>query len=324
MKLQQLRYIVAMVRHNLNVSQTADALYTSQPGVSKQIRALEDELGVELFERRGKQVVSLTEAGERVVALANEALSAVDAIRTAGREFANPHVGELAIATTHTQARYVLPPVIEGFRDAYPHVALRLHQGTPAQIAEMVLGGEADLAISTEGGALFDDLIQLPCYRWNRSLLVPAGHPLQRLHALGELTLEALSQYPIVTYTFGFTARSRLDTAFVERGLSPNVVLSASDVEVIRTYVALGLGVGIVATLAVPPDTPAGDTLVALDASGLFQPSTTNVALARGSRLRGYTYDLIERFAPHLVRETVDAALSGEPVSIDPSRLPLR
>ena len=311
-----------MVRHNLNVSQTADALYTSQPGVSKQIRALEEELGVELFERRGKQIVSLTEAGERIVSLANDALNAVEAIRTAGREFANPHVGELSIATTHTQARYVLPPVVEAFREAYPHVALRLHQGTPAQIAEMVLSGDADLAISTEGAQHFDDLIQLPCYRWNRSLLVPSGHPLQRLNALDGLTLEAVSQYPIVTYTFAFSGQSKLDQAFASRGLLPRVALSASDVEVIRTYVALGLGVGIVATLAV--EDGSSDGLVALDASALFEPSTTQVVLTRGARLRGYTYDLIQRFAPHLDRDTVDAALAGDAVELDLASLPVR
>jgi len=222
MKLQQLRFVVAMVRHNLNVSQTAEALFTSQPGVSRQIRALEEELGVELFERRGKQIVSLTEAGERVVQLATEVLQGVDSIRTTGREFANPNVGELAIATTHTQARYVLPPVIEHFRDRYPHVALRLHQGTPAQIAEMLAGGDADLAISTEGSHL-DDCVLLPCYRWNRSLLVPDGHPLQRIHRLDGVTIEALGQYPIVTYTFGGRCGARRDPP----GNGPGVATAA-------------------------------------------------------------------------------------------------
>lgn len=322
MNLQQLRYVVAMVRHKLNVSQTAEALYTSQPGISKQIRALEDELGVELFERRGKQIVRLTDAGERVVSLAADALKSVEAIRVAGREFANPHVGDLSIATTHTQARYVLPPVIQTFRESYPHVVLKLHQGTPAQIAEMVMGGDVDIAISTEGGELFEDLIRLPCYRWNRSLLVPDGHPLQRLHALGGLTIEALSQYPIVTYTFGFSGQSKLDDAFLARGLAPRVVLSASDVEVIRTYVAMGLGVGIVATIAV--ETSSADGLIALDASNLFEPSTTQVVMRIGTRLRGYTYDLIQQFAPQLDREVVDSALTGDVPVIDLADLPIR
>jgi len=321
MKLQQLRFVVAMVRHNLNVSQTAEALFTSQPGVSRQIRALEEELGVELFERRGKQIVSLTEAGERVVQLATEVLQGVDSIRTTGREFANPNVGELAIATTHTQARYVLPPVIEHFRDRYPHVALRLHQGTPAQIAEMLAGGDADLAISTEGSHL-DDCVLLPCYRWNRSLLVPDGHPLQRIHRLDGVTIEALGQYPIVTYTFGFDGHSKLDQAFSERGMSPRVALSASDVEVIRTYVRLGLGVGIVASLAA--EQCESDGLVALDASTLFKPSTTHIVLPRGARLRGFTYDFIQAFAAHLSREQVDAALDGTLPAMDPESLPLR
>lgn len=322
MKLQQLRYIVAMVRHNLNVSQTADALHTSQPGVSKQIRALEEELGVELFERRGKHILRLTDAGDRVVALATDVLKGVESIRTAGSEFANPHVGELSIATTHTQARYVLPTVIKSFREAYPHVALKLHQGTPAQIAEMVVGGDADIAISTEGDAHFDDLVQLPCYRWHRALLVPEGHPLQRLDALDGVTLEALSQYPIVTYTFGFNGQTVLDLAFAERGLKPRVALSASDVEVIRTYVSMGLGVGIVARMAVA-ETHA-DGLVPLDASKLFAPSTTQVVLARGTRLRGYAYDFIHSFANHIDRDTVDSALSGGQVDVNLERLPIR
>ncbi len=322
MKLQQLRYIVAMVRHDLNVSQTAEALFTSQPGVSKQIRALEDELGVELFNRRGKQIVSLTDAGERVVELASDVLQGVESIRTVGRELANPNVGELAIATTHTQARYVLPPVIAQFREAYPHVSLQLHQGTPSQIAEMLAGGDVDFAISTEGQAHFEDMALLPCYRWSRAVLVPDGHPLHRLHRLDGITVEALAQYPLVSYTFGVDAQSTLGKAFAERGLKPHIALSASDVEVIRTYVKLGLGVGVVARLAVD-DSPR-DGLVALDASAVFPPSTTHIVLPRGAALRGYSYDFIQTFAAHLDRDCVDAALSGGQPTIDVDALPLR
>lgn len=306
MKLQQLRYIVAMLRHDLNVSQTADALYTSQPGVSKQIRLLEDEIGVEIFQRSGKQITQVTPAGERIIEIADAILQQVEDIRTVGREHANPNVGELRIATTHTQARYVLPPVIEQFRERYPHVVLHMHQGTPAQIAEMAAGGEVDFAIATEGMALFSDLVMLPCYHWHRAILVPEGHPLQKIDALDGLTLEALATYPLVTYVFGFGGQSKLDQAFKMRGLRPNVVLTASDADVIRTYVKLGLGVGIVAELSVAES--AGEGLVALDADQLFAHSTTHIAFRKAASLRGYMYDFIELFAPHLGKAVVEQA----------------
>lgn len=306
MKLQQLRYIVAMMRHDLNVSQTADALFTSQPGVSKQIRQLEDEIGVEIFQRSGKQITQVTPAGERIIEIATSVLQQVEDIRTVGREHANPNVGELRIATTHTQARYVLPPIIEKFRDRYPHVVLHMHQGTPAQIAEMAASGQVDFGIATEGMGLFADLVMLPCYHWHRAILVPEGHPLQKIDALDGLTLEALSTYPLITYVFGFTGESKLDKAFKMRGLRPNVVLTASDADVIRTYVKLGLGVGIVAELSVAE--PGNDGLVALDADRLFSHSTTHIAFRKAAKLRGFMYDFIELFAPHLDKAMVDQA----------------
>jgi len=305
-KLQQLRYIVAMMRHDLNVSQTADALFTSQPGVSKQIRLLEDEIGVEIFQRSGKQITNVTPAGERIVEIADAILQQVEDIRTVGREHANPNVGELRIATTHTQARYVLPPVIEKFRERYPHVVLHIHQGTPAQIAELAASGQVDFAIATEGMSLFADLVMLPCFHWYRAILVPVGHPLQKIDALDGLTLEALSTYPLVTYVFGFSGQSKLDDAFKRRGLRPNVVLTASDADVIRTYVRMGLGVGIVAELAVAES--AGEGLVALDADQLFEHSTTHIAFRKSAKLRGFMYDFIELFSPHLTQSMVDEA----------------
>jgi len=307
-KLQQLRYIVAMVRNDLNVSQTADALFTSQPGVSKQIRQLEDEIGVEIFQRTGKQVTSVTNAGERIIALADSILQQVDDIRTVGQEHANPNVGELRIATTHTQARYVLPPIIAKFRDSYPHVSLHIHQGSPAQIAEMAASGIVDFAIATEGGALFSDLVILPCFHWHRSILVPTGHPLQKIDALDGLTLEALSSYPLVTYVFGFSEQSKLDQAFKAANIKPNVVMTAADADVIRTYVRMGLGVGIVAELAVAEGP--GEGLVALDADRLFDTSTAHIAFRKGASLRGYMYDFIELFAPHLKQQTVEEAVA--------------
>ena len=244
MKLQQLRYIWEVAHHDLNVSATAQSLYTSQPGISKQIRLLEDELGVEVFARSGKHLTRVTPAGERIITTAGEILRKVESIKQIAQEFSNEKKGTLSIATTHTQARYALPPVISSFIKQYPEVALHMHQGTPTQIAEMAADGTVDFAIATEGLELYNDLVMMPCYRWNRCVIVPQGHPLSKLP---KLTLEALAEHEIVTYTFGFTGRSKLDEAFSHRGLTPKVVFTAVDADVIKTYVRLGLGVGIVA-----------------------------------------------------------------------------
>ncbi|WP_072821841.1 HTH-type transcriptional regulator CysB [Modicisalibacter ilicicola] len=310
MKLQQLRYIWEVSRHNLNVSATAQSLFTSQPGISKQIRLLEDELGVEIFARSGKHLTRITPAGQAIVDLAGEVLRTVDIIKQVAQEHSNERRGSLSIATTHTQARYALPPVISEFTRKYPDVALHMQQGTPKQIAQMVSEGQADFAICTEALELFNDLVLLPCYRWNRCVLVPRGHPLTQVD---ELTLEGLAEYPLVTYVFGFTGRSQLDDAFRSRGLKPNVVLTAADADVIKTYVRLGLGVGIVAHMAVDADVDVD--LVPIDASHLFESSTTKIAIRRGTFMRGYMYDFVQRFAPHLDRDTVDTALAAGPRS---------
>ncbi len=299
MKLQQLRYIWEVSRNGLNVSATAQALYTSQPGISKQIRLLEDELGVEIFARSGKHLTRVTEPGERIIKTAGEILRKCENIKQIGQEFSNERVGTLSIATTHTQARYALPKVISAFMQEYPDVALHMHQGTPAQIAEMAADGTVDFAIATEGMDKFNDLIMMPCYRWNRSVVVPKGHPLTKLP---KLTLEALAEFPIVTYVFGFTGRSKLDEAFSQVELEPKVIFTAADADVIKTYVRLGLGVGIVAGMAV--DELQDQDLVALDASHLFESSVTKIGFRRGTFLRGFMSDFIERFAPHLDRET--------------------
>ncbi|GAB2794138.1 HTH-type transcriptional regulator CysB [Halomonas shantousis] len=308
MKLQQLRYIWEVTRHNLNVSATAQSLFTSQPGISKQIRLLEDELGVEIFARSGKHLTRVTPAGEAIIELAGKVLSTVDNIKHVAQEHSDERRGSLSIATTHTQARYALPPVIREFRQKYPDVALHMQQGTPKQIAQMVSEGQADFAICTESLELFNDLILLPCYRWNRCVLVPKDHPLAQL---GELTLERLAEYPLVTYLFGFTGRSQLDDAFRAGELTPNVVLTAADADVIKTYVRLGLGVGIVAHMAIDPQTD--DDLAVLDASHLFASSTTKIGIRRGTFMRGYMFDFVQRFAPHLDRDTVEAALAAGP-----------
>ncbi|MEO0442275.1 MAG: HTH-type transcriptional regulator CysB [Pseudomonadota bacterium] len=305
MKLQQLRYIWEVAHHDLNVSATAQSLYTSQPGISKQIRLLEDELGVEIFSRSGKHLTRITPAGEAILKTTGEILRKVESIKQVAQEFSNDKKGSLSLATTHTQARYVLPKVIKGFIDRYPEVALHMHQGTPMQISEMAADGTVDFAIATEAMELFSDLIMMPCYQWNRAIVVPKDHPLCQL---SELTLEEVSKHPIVTYVFGFTGRSKLDEAFMERGLVPRIVFTAADADVIKTYVRLGLGVGIIAKMAFSEEL---DTdLVALDASALFKPSITKIGFRRGTFIRGFMYEFIESFAPHLSRNMVEEAFS--------------
>ncbi len=305
MKLQQLRYIWEVAHHDLNVSATAQSLYTSQPGISKQIRLLEDELGVEIFSRSGKHLTHITPAGEEVIKLAGEVLRKVESIKQVALEFSDERKGSLAIGITHTQARYALPPVISDFMQRFPDVSLHMHQGTPMQISEMAADGTVDFAIATEALSLFNDLIMMPCYRWNRSIVVPKDHPLTKVK---ELTLKDVAEFPIVTYVFGFTGRSKLDEAFESENLKPKVVFTAADADVIKTYVRLGLGVGIVAHMAVDPQVDSD--LVALDASHLFKPSVTKIGFRRGTYIRGYMYDFIESFAPHLTRERIDAAIA--------------
>ncbi|WKE66966.1 HTH-type transcriptional regulator CysB [Gallaecimonas kandeliae] len=304
MKLQQLRYIVEVRNNNLNVSATAESLYTSQPGISKQVRMLEDELGVQIFGRSGKHLTHVTAAGKAIINIAEEMLDKADAIRAVAFEHTQPDRGKLHIATTHTQARYALPPVIRRFIDRYPKVSLHMHQGTPTQIAEAVVRGEADFAIATEALHLYDDLIMLPCYHWNRSIVVKKDHPLAQLSQVG---IEELAKYPIVTYVFGFTGRSDLDEGFAKKNLEPQIVFTATDTDVIKTYVRLGLGVGVIASMAFDPELDSD--MVAIDASHLFRASTTKIGFRKSSFLRGYMYDFIEGFAPHLTRAVVDEAL---------------
>ncbi len=305
MKLQQLRYIWEVAHHDLNVSATAQSLYTSQPGISKQIRLLEDELGVEVFARSGKHLTHITPAGEAILQTAGEVLRKVESIKQVAQEYSNEKKGSLSIATTHTQARYALPETISSFIERYPEVSLHMHQGTPMQISEMAADGTVDFAIATEALELFSDLVMMPCYRWNRCILVPRNHPLAQI---SELSLEDVAAHPIVTYVFGFTGRSRLDEAFIARGLVPKVVFTAADADVIKTYVRLGLGIGIVAAMAY--DETVDSDLVALDAAHLFGSSITKIGCRRGTFLRGYMYDFIEDFAPHLTRELVTEAFS--------------
>ena len=306
MNLQQLRYLCAIVDNGLNVSDAADALYTSQPGISKQVRQLEDELGLRVFVRQGKRLTALTPAGEIVVATARRALREIANLKRVADEFRSEDTGVLAIATTHTQARYVLPPVLSQFAARFPNVRLVLHQGNPVQVADQTLAGESDVGIATEALGDYPELVALPCHRWNRGVLVPRGHPLA---AVRPLTLEALAQHPIVTYDFAFTGRSAMNAAFAAKGLEPNVVLTALDSDVIKTYVELGMGIGIVAQMAYDRAKDTGFEM--LDASHLFASSTTRLALRKGVFLRGFVYDFIALFASQYTRAAVDAALEG-------------
>ncbi|HYG54876.1 MAG TPA: HTH-type transcriptional regulator CysB [Burkholderiales bacterium] len=307
MKLQQLRYLTEVARRGLNVSEAAEALHTSQPGVSKQIRALEDELGVQVFARHGKRLVSVTEPGKAVIAIAERILAEAQNLKRAGDEFANEKLGRLIVAATHTQARYALPRAVAVFKRRYPSVELHIHQGNPTQICEQVLAGEADMAVATEMIDTYPELVSLPVYQWNRCVVVPPQHPLLKA---GALTLEKLAEYPIVTYDFAFANRSLVQKAFESRGLAPNVVLSAQDADVIKTYVELGLGVGILAKMAFDPKRDR--TLRAIDASHLFESSTTRLGVKRGAYLRRYAYEFIEMFAPHLPRAVVERTVQGE------------
>ncbi|NKF23269.1 HTH-type transcriptional regulator CysB [Solimonas marina] len=301
MKLRQLHYIHEVARRGLNVTAASEALFTSQPGVSKQIRLLEEELGVDIFVRNGKHLSEITPAGQRILEYTQRLIGEIDNIKRVADEFHDADRGELAIATTHTQARYALPAVVQPFRQRYPKVSLHLHQGSPPQIAKMASEGQADFAIATEAMHLFENLVMLPCYHWNRAVLVPPDHPLA---ATSRLTLQDIAAHPIITYTFGFTGRSKLDQAFIAIGLRPDVVLTAVDADVIKTYVRLGLGIGIVASMAY--DAQADRDLVALPVDHLFEDSVTHIGFRRSLFLRGFMYEFLQLFAPHLTREVVD------------------
>ncbi len=295
MNFQQLRFVREAVRRNLNLTEVANVLYTSQSGVSKQIKDLEDELGVDIFVRRGKRLTGLTEPGKAVHRLIERMLLDAENLRRVARQYADEDTGHLVVATTHTQARYALPKVVRQFTEVFPKVHLALRQGSPRQIAQMLIDGEADIAISTEALDRHADIVAFPCYSWHHVVVVPKQHPLV---GRSDLTLEDVAEYPIVTYDRDFTGRSHVDEAFAQAGALPDVVLTAIDADVIKTYVELGMGVGIVAAMAYDPKR---DTeLVALDTQHLFTASTTRVGVRRGAILRAYAYRFIEMFAPQL------------------------
>jgi len=305
MKLRQLQYVTEVIKNGMNVTAAADTLFTSQPGVS-QIKRLEEELGVIIFERSGKHINGLTPEGELLAERFELILDEVDNVKRLADDFSHPDSGMLSIATTHTQARYVLPPVINEFRKRYPNVQLQINQGTPEQIASLTDTGKADIGIATEALELFDNLILLPCYRWNRCVMVPKGHPLMKESLL---SLEAISKYPIVTYTFGVADRSVINRAFTKLGLDLNVVLTAADAEVIKTYVRNGMGIGICARMSY--DSAQDGDLGVLDAGHLFDSSVTSLAIRKNAVLREYVYEFISIFASHLSKEVVNQALSA-------------
>ena len=308
MNFQQLRSVREALRCGFNLTEVAKVLHTSQPGVSRQIRELEEELGVDLFVRVGKRLTSLTEVGALIVPIVENILKDAESLKRAGEEFTQQAAGRLSIATTHSQARYALPGAVRDFRQRYPQVTLNLHQGTPDQVAQMLLSGEADIGIATEALATYDALVALPCFRWTHSVIVPPGHAL--LDG-APLTLERLAQHPIITYNPGYTGRTHIDEAFDKAGIEFELVITAMDADVIKTYVGLGLGVGIVASIAF--DDERDHDLRAIDARHLFEINLTKIAVRRGAFLRSYVYDFIETFASSLKRDAVERAMATAP-----------
>ena len=304
MKFHQLRYVSEVVKQGLNISLAADVLHTSQPGVSKQIQLLEDELNMQIFERHGKRLTGITEPGRNIVELAERVMRDMENIKRVGDEFSHEDIGTLTIATTHTQARYRLPAAVKAFMERYPQVKLNIHQGNPTQVAEQVQSGEADIGIATEAISHYDKILCLPAYQWNRCVVVPHGHPLTKDVPL---TLKKLTAYPLITYDFAFTGGSLVSRVFEQEGLAPNVVLTAIDADVIKTYVGLGLGVGLLANMAYDAERDAN--LVAIDAKHLFPDSTTFVGIRRDAYLRKFAYDFIQLLAPSFDRKAVTEAL---------------
>jgi LysR family cys regulon transcriptional activator len=306
MNFQQLRSIREATRCGFNLTEVANALFTSQPGVSRQIRELEEELGVDIFERNGKRLIGLTDPGKEILQIIDRLLLEAENLQQAGQEYSGKKSGTLTIAATHTQARYVLPKAVRTFRSDFPDVRIALQQSSPEHIAEWVLSGKADIGIATEGLSQFEDLVSFPCYTWHHMIVVPEGHPLLGSHPV---SLADLAAYPLITYDVGFTGRSHIDDAFSKAGIATDIVLTAMDSDVIQQYVSLGLGVGLVASMAVEAQRNNG--LQAIEASHLFSPNVTRLAVRRGAYLRSYIYDFILQFAPALTRADIQAALQS-------------
>lgn len=307
MNLHQFRFVREAVRQNFNLTEAARALFTSQPGVSKAIIELEEELGIDIFSRHGKRIRGLTEPGKQVLKSVEVILQEIEGLKRIGKEFAAQDSGSLTIATTHTQARYSLPSVVQAFAQKFPKVRLSLLQGNPKQVAEMVLSGQADLGIATEAIADIDGMVSMPCFQWEHMVVVPAEHPLLKSKAI---TLEEIAQYPLITYDTAFAGRNKIDMAFTRRALKPDVLLEAIDADVIKTYVELGMGVGIIAGLAF--DAVRDVNLRAIPVGHLFGTNVSRVALKQGAYLRSYVFTFIEIMAPSLSRKLVEQVLAGD------------
>ncbi len=324
MKLQQLRYLVAIAENGLNITAASEQLYTSQPGVSKQLKLLEEELGLRLFSRNGKTLDGITYAGRLVLEKAKSILRDVDNIKRLSEELQNEQGGSLSIGTTHTQARYVLPDILRKFRETYPDVQLNLHQGTNDQIDEWMKSGHVDFAIASSAAPRRNNMVTLPCYLWDMALLVPKDHPLTKLN---EINLEQLVRFPVVTYLFSSTDRSTLVDAFHKEGLKPDIAITARDADVIKTYVREGLGIGFVASMAFDP--VQDSDLVAISTHDILPTYTTWIGFREDHYLRSYMYDFVELLAPPLERRVVDEAIrqfreKGEITNIDKNQLPYR
>jgi LysR family cys regulon transcriptional activator len=310
MNFQQLRIIREAVRRDFNLTEVANALFTAQSGVSKHIKDLEDELGIELFVRRGKRLLGLTEPGKELATIVERMLLDAENVKRLAEQFSNKESGKLTVATTHTQARYALPSVVAQFKSLFPKVHLALHQGSPEEIVSLLRSGEADIGIATEALAGDPDLASFTWYDWRHSLVVPQGHPLS---SSNPVSLADLAEYPPITYHEGFTGRAQIDRAFAEAGLAPDIVMSALDADVIKTYVELGLGVGIVASVAFHPTKDAG--LIRLEGPEAFVTNTTRIAIRKGHYLRGFAYRFVDLCAPaiteSLMREAVTPSLDS-------------
>ena len=311
MNFQQLRSIREAARCGFNLTEVANVLFTSQPGVSRQIRELEEELGVDIFIRNGKRLIGLTDPGKGILKIVERLLQEAENLRQASQEYSGETSGTLTVAATHTQARYALPRVVQGFRASFPDVRIALQQSSPEHIADWVISGKADVGIATEGLTQFKELISFPCYEWSHVLVVPENHPL--LEISGPISLADLAAYPLITYDIGFTGRSHIDDAFRTAGITPDIVLTAMDSDVIQQYVSLGLGVGLVASMATEHSRQNG--LRSIEVSHLLASNVTRLAVRRGAYLRSYTYDFILQFAPQLKREDIVEALQAEPHS---------
>ena len=308
MNLHQFRFVQEAARRNLNLTETAKALFTSQPGVSKAILELEEELGIDIFSRHGKRLRSITEPGQRVLASIEIILREVGNLKRIGEEYSRQDSGTFSIATTHTQARYVLPSPVAQLRRQLPNLRISLHQGSPDQVARMLLDETADIGLATESLAQIPELVSLPCYEWQHVMVVPRDHPLAEAP---RITLEQLATQPLVTYHASFTGRTRIDRAFASRGLTPEIALEAIDSDVLKTYVRLGMGVGLVAEMAMQEEPPNSE-LVWRPLGQLLGQNVTRVAFKRGAYLRNYVYSFAEMLSDRLSRKLIERAMSGE------------